>query len=366
MQGVPNTRNIKEDTETEEFIVYCIIRNDEYELSRHKNLLQAIRQRDHIIATGGFEKAVGGRLKHHGKHYHKRGNKYVISKLVNGKQQTFGTYDTREEASKMVRILWKYDWDKSRLPEEYQDKICRKPKYYTLNKNRYKITYQNKSYGSYETEEEAKEMVEELKKVDWDINRLPYMLKRKIIKKPKYYTYNNGSYAVQKQVNDKRVNFGHYKTEAEAKEIVMLLKSVNWDVNQLSDEEKQRLSIFQPRNFKNYTYDKSTRKYNVYKTIDKKYVTYAKLDTEEAAQKMVEQLEKVDWDKDKLPPYYKRQLVRRPKHYGYNKRTGKWRVYKQINGKHASFGEYGSETTAKRIVEKLIANDWNKECLQNA
>lgn len=366
MMGIPNTKNIKQDENTGRFIIYCTIRKDYYELMECKTPLQAIRERDKILKNGGFEQYLKNknRLKHHHKHYYKRNNKYVISKLINGKQQTYGTYDTESEAKAMVKILWKYDWDKDKLPDKYKEMICRKPRYYTYTKGKYQVSRQNKGYGAYETEQEAQAIVEELKKADWNIELLPAHLQDKLIKKPKYYTYNKGKYTVQKTINGVHLSFGSYSSESEAKEIVQLLKKVNWDITKLSSNDKKKLSFLED-NYKNYTYDKSKDKYNVYKTFDKKCVVYAKLDTEQQAIMMVEELKKVEWDKDKLPVYYRQLLVRQPKHYGYNKKTGKWRVYKQINGKYTSFGEYISESKAKGIVEKLIANNWNKECILN-
>ena len=369
MQGVPNTKNIKKDPETGEFIVYCIIRGDNYDLSRHKNLLQAIRERDKIISNGGFELAVGYRLKHHGKHYYKRGDKYIVTRVVDGKAQHYGTYETESEAKAMVRKLWKYNWDKEKLPDDLKKIIRRTPKYYTLSNGKYQISKKigdkQVSFGAYDTEAEAKEMVQELKKVNWDINQLPYMLKRRIIKKHKYYTLNkkNNQYYVTKD----HVYYGHYATESEAMEIVSMLKSVDWNMDKLTPEQYQLLSISQPKEYKNYTYNNRTGKYVVYHAIDGKSKKYGNYNTEAEAIKAVSILKKVDWDTTKLTPEDKKKLnLYKPKHYGYNKRTGKWRVYKQINGKHTSFGEYGSEVAAKRIVEKLIANNWNKECLQNA
>ena len=369
MKGVPNTRNIKQDPDTKEYIVYCIIKKDNYDLGRYKNLLQAIRERDRIIDDGGFEKAVGGRLKHHGKHYHKRGNKFVITRKINGKYQSFGTYDTESEARAMVRKLWKYNWDINQLPPELKNRIKRTPTYYTCSNGKYQISKKIgdtvHSFGAYSSEEEAKEMVEELKKVDWDINRLPFLLKRKIVRKPKYYTIDKrtGKYRVQKN----HENYGLYSSESEAMEIVNLLNEADWDMVKLSLEDWNKLTINQPKQYKNYTYDKSTNKYIVYKTINKKYTTFAKVSSEKEAQEIVCELNKVNWNPEELPSDIKKMLIQyNPKHYGYNKRTGKWRVYKHINGKHTSFGEYGSESTAKKIVKKLIANNWNKECLNHA
>lgn len=366
MQGVPNTRNIRYDETTREYVIYCKIRGDSYDLTRHKNLLQAIRERDKIIADGGFEKAVGHRLKHHGKYYYKRGNSYVVVRQINGKATNFGTYSTEAEAREIVRILWKYDWDKNKLPEKYQDKVIRKPKYYTYSKGRYQITKKIgdniESFGYYDSPEEAQRMVDELKKVNWNIDRLSYFDRKKFVKHHKYYTYDKrcDKYVVAKQGK----HFGSYSTEDEAAEIVELLKSVKWDMNKLSHEDYMKLTVNQPKNYKNYTYDKSNENYIVYKTINGKYTTFGRYDSENEAIAIVDLLKNVDWNLDQLTPDERERINKPvPKHYGYNKQNNSWRVYKQINGKYTSFGEYPTEAKAQEVVELLKKNNWNKECL---
>ena len=366
MKGVPNSKNRRQDEETGEFVIYCKIRGDYYDLSRHKNLLQAMRERDKIIANGGFEQAVGWRLKHHGKYYYKRGNNYVVVRQINGKSINFGTYKTEAEAKEIVRVLWKYNWDKKQLPVQYQDKINRKPKYYTFSNGKYLITKKVgdtiRSFGAYSSEEEAQRMVEELKKVNWDINKLSYFDKKQFQKQHKYYTYNKRSnkYTVVKHGQ----YYGTYLSEEEAIEIVRLLKSVNWDMSQLSSEDYNRLSINQPKNHKNYTYDKSKDDYIVYKTINGKYTRFGRYKTETEAAHMVELLREHDWNIDNLTTNEKKLLNKaEPKHYGYNKRNKTWRVYKSINGKHTIFGEYSSEEDAQKIVQILKENNWNKESI---
>lgn len=53
-----------------------------------------------------------------------------------------------------------------------------------------------------------------------------------------------------------------------------------------------------------------------------------------------------------------------PKNYCYDKISGKYKVYKQINGKFCQFGTYSDETTAQRVVEELRKVDWDKDCLK--
>lgn len=54
-----------------------------------------------------------------------------------------------------------------------------------------------------------------------------------------------------------------------------------------------------------------------------------------------------------------------PKNYCYNKNSGRYNVYKQFNGKNYSFGTYSDETTAKKVVDELRKVNWDKDCLKD-
>ena len=97
---------------------------------------------------------------------------------------------------------------------------------YTLRKT--------ESYGYYETIEEAEEVKKELEKVNWDKNRLQEIREKVGVSKvPKYYdrvkTPNGIIYKVGKKVDGKDEYFGQYKDEDTAKKIVEELKKVDWN-----------------------------------------------------------------------------------------------------------------------------------------
>lgn len=59
-------------------------------------------------------------------------------------------------------------------------------------------------------------------------------------KSGKYYTKSNQSYRVQKNIDGKTKSFGHYDTEEEAKKVVAYLKMINWD-EELFEKHKKDL-----------------------------------------------------------------------------------------------------------------------------
>lgn len=54
-----------------------------------------------------------------------------------------------------------------------------------------------------------------------------------------------------------------------------------------------------------------------------------------------------------------------PRNYWFNKHNGKYHVYKHINGKSRQFGTYSDEATAKKVVEELRKVNWDKDCLKD-
>ena len=50
-------------------------------------------------------------------HYNKRTKKYTITRTIHNFRTYFGSYDTLEEAERVVEFLNKNNWDKNKLKE---------------------------------------------------------------------------------------------------------------------------------------------------------------------------------------------------------------------------------------------------------
>ena len=103
------------------------------------------------------------------------------------------------------------------------------PKYYSRRPNgSFQILKQIDGerfyFGTYKTEEEAQRRVEFLKEHNWDTQNYP----RHVFKY--YYTSPNGKYVVYKRINGRNYDFGRYDTEQEAKDMVDFLKRHDWDL----------------------------------------------------------------------------------------------------------------------------------------
>lgn len=246
--------------------------------------------------------------------------------------------------------------------------MVRVPKYYTYNK-KHKLYQVKKRFGNewkyfgyYKTCEEAEYVVDELIKVDWNMETLPVHVQELILSEAKYYyrKNNDGKYIVRKQCNNKTYHYGVYDSEDESKQIVNLLKEHNWRLDNLSPEELKLIKLNKFKEFKNYTYVKDTGKWRVYHNGR----NYGEYPTKKEAQQIVKLLRENDWRLDNLSED-ELKLIKLPKPKGepkycyYNKGNGKW----QITRKNKYYGYYDTEEEAQQIVELLKQNDWDKECL---
>ena len=207
-------------------------------------------------------------------------------------------------------------------------------------------------------------MVNELKKVDWNINELSAELQEQIVSKPKHYTkYSNGKYTIHKKCNDKHYHYGVYDTLEEAKKITDLLKDNNWRLSNLSEEELKLIKL----NKLNSKYYHKTRNgnYSVSKVINGIQCYFGTYPDEETTQLVVDELKKHNWiiSDCSLDIISLQKNSPEPKYYTYNKTHKRYQVHKWIKGHVKSFGYYDTEDEAKQIVELLKQNNWDKECL---
>lgn len=116
-------------------------------------------------------------------------------------------------------------------------------KFYTKTKNGdfiVKKQYGNKTIrvGRFSDEETARMIVSLCKSVNWDLNKISDIIDANKIQ-PKNYTYINGYYTVEKRIAGERVVFYRSKTEAEAIHMVNELRKMGWNksnVNLILDE----------------------------------------------------------------------------------------------------------------------------------
>lgn len=137
-------------------------------------------------------------------------------------------------------------------------------------------------------------MIDCLRDCDWILEpvKTGFKLPRNISK-----IKNMNKFRIQKYRNGKCVNYGYYSSLDDAIAVKEKLEECDWDKSKL-DEIRRSLKI--RKKYKNYSHIKREDKYRVRKSLDGKMIYYGDYDTEEMAKQIVEELEKVDWDKSKL------------------------------------------------------------------
>lgn len=118
---------------------------------------------------------------------------------------------------------------------------------------------------------------------------------------------------------------------------------------------------------KYYTYDNREDLWFIQKCIDGRIQKLARVRTEEDAQKVVEELEKVEWDRQRLPPETRELILNKFRDetpYYTLTPAGKYQVQKRVRGVQTHFGNYETEEEAIAIVNKLKMCRWEKDILE--
>lgn len=156
-----------------------------------------------------------------------------------------------------------------------------------------------------------------------------------------YRRRNNGSYTIQKQINNKIYYFGTYQTEEETKKTVEFLRKQNWNPKYAKKQKKR-----------NYIY-KRNRNYTIYKK-GKYYGTYK---TREEAEKAVEFFKEHDWNPDYVK--YKNDKSKYIGKYISKNVCGNYVISKWIDGKQYIFGTFHNLEDAEKERNLLIKYDWD-------
>ena len=108
----------------------------------------------------------------------------------------------------------------------------------------------------------------------------------------KFYTKTDNGYIVKKHFGNTCKFIGRFEDETTAELVVNKCKEVNWDTSQISDFiDEHRIK---PRN-----YTASNGSFIVQKSINGKNTVFCKLSDETTAQKVVNELRKCNWNKEK-------------------------------------------------------------------
>ena len=216
--------------------------------------------------------------------------KYKIYKTKKNKKYCFGTFHTEQEAKERVAFLKKHKWNikytrNPPTPGKYPKNIRYNPKYgkYYIQKQ---IKYQYYYKGLFNTLEEAINERNRLSQLNWDTSLMKKSKKRI---ETKHYIKTNSGYYVKKSIKNKLYNFGRYDTEEEARERVAFLEKNNWDTK-YAEEKKSRNKDPQKRYI-----TKTKNGWKIQRVINGKLIHFNTFRTLENAIAERDWLEKAGW-----------------------------------------------------------------------
>lgn len=222
-------------------------------MAKH-NLTQGkwIKYRKELIREGIIKKRTFKEAKFY--YYRKDIGKYIVMKVVDGRKRFFGRYDSEKDAQKIVKELKKCNWDRNQLKE-------------IQNKCIVNFTIREGDEGQYQ-----KEIEEKFKQV------VPYLEK------------GLGLYYAIEQVDGKR--------PSPSRRWFKDLKAYCWSEGYNTD----KMVTYPYKKMGKYYYPTShtKKRFAIYRTVDGERRYFGVVTGEGRAKAIVQELNKVSWDKSEF------------------------------------------------------------------
>lgn len=238
MRDIPGTTNISYHKKDDRYSVSKSINGKLQHLGGFKTLIGALMIKDWCEANQ-WKPYPNNRNKSSGEkyiHYRENLDVYEIIKSINGHNEYFGRYHTLTEAKKWRDYFIEQDWDiNQRLIGTINKNI-----YFKLGKYRIIKHINGKDYmfGSFNTLTEAEKRLHEIRLKGWmnvinDNERLLETTVSNIIQIP------NGKFEIVKNIDGVKHTFGVFNTLEEAEDEVKLLRKSNWDYDALCESHDE-------------------------------------------------------------------------------------------------------------------------------
>ena len=286
--------------------------------------------------------------------YQTKKGKYRICKKIKGKTHHFGEYPTLEISQEIRDLLVQENWNLEKVQQKHPY-LQNRYKYYQKIKDKYRvrkiINGKTCYYGTYHTEQEAKERVAFLKKHNWDMK---YTINPPTPGKyPRNIRYNQkyNKYYIQKQIKKQYYYSGLFDTLTEAINERNKLSQSGWDIALMKKSKKRE---------KTKNYAKTSSGYYVKKSIKGEVYTFGRYDTEEEAQTRVEFLKKHNWNTKYAIKQKKSRNKDPQRRYITRTKTG-WKIQKVIEGKLIHFNTFSSLENAIAERDWLEKAGWTYE-----
>ena len=239
---------------------------------------------------------------------------------------------------------YKFYFKEHELNEEFADYvksqeckyISKEDAYYIVSRE---IKGKKEIFGKFTTLEFAREYERNLIIHGWDSYFAP-----QVSRYGKYITKHGKKFKISRTVKGNNRHYGTFNTLSEAIERREELIDNNWDFKRFKRNMRCDPNIY-------YRHEK----FRINRYIDGKRYYFGTYDSYEDALQARDILLQTNWDYTKIPL----DLLSLSVFIVYRSNLGQWEILNVIDNVELSFGLFDSREDAEKVVEILMANDWN-------
>lgn len=286
----------------------------------------------------------------YGKYISKKDGKFIISRVIRGKEKIFGEFDTLDEAKQFKVKLIDNAWDDILNYKGPYSKFIFKSK----RDNRF-VIFRNmfgksKYFGSYSTFEEALIAREKLIDDNWGVDGQIFYYDPDEF--GEFIVFFNDLFRVRNVINGETFEFGKFDTLENATIARDILIQNNWDFSEVPDNLFSTSFFISHRSF--------LSSWEVSNVIGGDLISFGFFPTKENAENAVKILIDNNWDIRNVPLnlYSPRSFIYKRNRYFY--------VVSKINEKLRYHDRFNTYEEARYARDKLLLSGWsiNDEVLE--
>lgn len=285
----------------------------------------------------------------YGQYISKRDGKFVVSRVIRGKEKIFGEFYSLDLAKDYKYKLIENAWDESFRTKNigpYGKFISKEGKRFVITRTiKGKVT----RFGSYSTLDEAINAREKLIDDNWGVDGEITLFKKG--QYGKHITFFKGIYLINKSFDGRVYNFGKFDSLEDAEKAREILLNTNWNQFEVPED------LYSWHFFVNF--NPPMQAFEVMNLIGEDFISFGLFDTLENAKLAVQILRKNNWDGSKVPIelYSENSNIRV---YG---RVGDkfFTVVRKINGQLINYSSFDTLEEAIYERNKLLLSNWVEE-----
>ncbi len=191
----------------EKFVVSRIYNGKYYYFGQFNSFEEALEHREYLIANNWDKLNIPLKMKY-GKYISFNGKMYTIQKMLNGKLHIYGFFNDLDNAKKQRDWLVKNNWSRLEVPDDSNKHIHKQGNEYLIY---LRLENDLEYFGTYSSLEEAKIMRNKLIENDWVLED------PNIIEKISDYVYFDGEfYYIEPEIDGQKRIYGVYKNKNQA------------------------------------------------------------------------------------------------------------------------------------------------------